>query len=88
MRTFDYERNADLVIERVLRRGNIAEWRATQAHYGKDRMLAVAEESRELTEREKAFARIYVDSNLNDPHRQGRYQAGDFVFAEKVATGR
>ena len=85
---FDYERNAELVIERVLQRGNIREWRATQQYYGKARMLAVARASRQLTEREQAFTELYVESSLNDPHRGGRYQAGDLRSTTASATGR
>jgi hypothetical protein len=85
--TFDVDRNAELVIERVLQRGNIAEWRATQSYYGKKRMLEVADRSRQLSERERDFARLFVNSSINASHAGGRYQTGDFSFTQTVAEG-
>lgn len=61
---FNYRRGATVVIERVIERGTIEEWREIVRFYGKEKVLEVAEGSRQLDARDKHFTKIFVDSNL------------------------
>jgi hypothetical protein len=61
---FDYRRSATVVIERVIERGTIPEWREILRFYGRERVLEVAEWSRQLDARDKHFTKVFVDSNL------------------------
>ncbi len=61
---FDYDRSYRIAIERVIERGNLEEWRAAQAYYGKEKFLEVAAWSRQLTKRNREFAQLFVNSNL------------------------
>lgn len=73
MDKFDFDKSWFIVVERVIERGNILEWRQTQNYYGKEKMLKVANASRQLTNRDKAFTKLYIHSNLNDPRRSTNY---------------
>ena len=53
--TFDYAAAYRLVIERVIQRGNIVEWREAQNYYGKERFLEVARSSRQLSDRDRSL---------------------------------
>ena len=64
--TFDYHRNWRLVIERVIERGSMEEWRAAQAFYGKEKFIKVVDDSRQLSSRNKNFARLFVDSTYHN----------------------
>lgn len=86
--TFDYIKSWFIVIERIIERGDIIQWRLVQDFYGKHKMLEVANTSRQLSERDKAFTRLYVNSPLNDPHRRTDYQAGNLPTPHRVAKRR
>ncbi|MEM6394946.1 MAG: hypothetical protein AAF741_01270 [Bacteroidota bacterium] len=70
---FDYSKSWFIVIERVIQRGDIIQWREVQNFYGKEKMLEVARKSKQLSKKDKAFTEIYIHSNLNDPHRTTNY---------------
>jgi hypothetical protein len=62
---FDFDRSAALVIERVIERGNMEEWREIMRYYGREKILEVARKSRQLDLRDKKFTKIYVYSDFN-----------------------
>ena len=65
---FDYDRSWRIAIERVIERGNLEEWRAVQAYYGKERLKEVVHWSRQLSPRDKDFAMLFVNSTLLAPY--------------------
>lgn len=62
--TFDYERSRKVVIERVIERGSLADWSAMVNYYGKESILEIVRDSRQLSERDKQFTHIFLDSTL------------------------
>lgn len=62
---FDFNRSSRLVIERVIERGNLKEWREMILYYGREKVLAVARQSKQLGEREKNFTEIFIDSEFH-----------------------
>jgi hypothetical protein len=55
-----------VVIERVVERGTIEQWRMMQQYYGKKKVLEVVEKSKQLSQRDKEFAKLFVNSSLHD----------------------
>ena len=62
--TFDFDRSYKIVIERVLQRGNLVDWKNILKYYGKEKILEVNEWSRQLDARDKNFTRIFIDSEM------------------------
>jgi Family of unknown function (DUF6922) len=62
---FDFDRSAAVVIERVVERGNMEEWREIMRYYGREKILEEARKSRQLDHRDKNFTEIYVYSDFN-----------------------
>ena len=62
---FDVDRSSSLVIERIIQLGTLPEWRATQQYFGMERFLEVATRSKQLSERERDFTRLFVQSDYN-----------------------
>jgi hypothetical protein len=62
---FDYLRSKKIVIERIIERGNLKEWREMLLFYGKATVLEVARNSKQLDRKEKNFTEIFVDSEFN-----------------------
>ena len=62
--TFNYDRSYKIVIERVLERGNIQQWKEILHYYGKEKILETIEWSAQLTERDKQFGRFFLDSDF------------------------
>lgn len=58
----DFSRMATVVIERVIERGNPAEWQEIVDFYGSDKILDVALQSTRLDKKHKNFTRIYLRS--------------------------
>ena len=46
--TLDYEKNAPLIIQRVLEYGDIKDWCAIRKHYGLERIVSISQEFRTL----------------------------------------
>ncbi|MBK7872865.1 MAG: hypothetical protein IPJ74_20435 [Saprospiraceae bacterium] len=65
MEHFDYEQSAAVVIERVIERGTMEEWREIIKYYGREKVLEVARDSRQLDQKHKKFTKIYVYSEYN-----------------------
>ena len=62
---FDYLRSKKIVIERIIERGNLKEWKEMLLFYGKATVLEVARNSKQLDRKEKNFTEIFVDSEFN-----------------------
>ncbi len=68
--SIDFSRLATVVIERVIERGNPAEWQEIVHFYGTKKILDVAEKSTRLDRKHKNFTRIYLQSGfIHDPQR-------------------
>ena len=65
LKNFDFDKSYFIVIERVIERGTIEQWRTMQQYYGKKKVLEVAEKSKQLSQRDKQFARLFVNSSFN-----------------------
>jgi hypothetical protein len=62
--TFYYERSYKIVIERVLERGNLNEWREMVKLYTKEQILETIDWSAQLEERDKEFSRFFLNSGF------------------------
>ncbi len=65
LKRFDYDKSARIVIERVIERGALEDWREILRYYGNTHVLDVSRNSRQLDKKNKAFTEIFVYSNLN-----------------------
>lgn len=59
---FDFVLNNRVVIERVIERGNMDDWREMVGFYGRDRILEVARSSTRLDARHKHFTKVFLPS--------------------------
>jgi hypothetical protein len=74
--SIDFSRLANVVIERVIERGNPHEWQEIVNFYGVDKILEVAENSSRLNAKHKNFARIYLQSGfIHDLQSPGHHPA-------------
>ena len=62
--TFNYEKSYKIVIERVLQRGNLDEWREMVSLYSKEQILEVIDWSAQLDERDKIFSKFFLTSEF------------------------
>lgn len=62
--TFNYKKSYKIVIERVLERGTLEEWREMVQLYTKDQILETIEWSAQLDKRDKDFSRFFLDSEF------------------------
>ena len=68
--SIDFSRLATVVIERVIERGDPAEWQEIVNYYGVGKILSVAEKSTRISPRDKNFTRIYLQSGfIHDPEK-------------------
>ena len=64
--TFNYDKSYKIVIERVLERGDLDEWREILNYYGEQKILDTIEWSAQLDERGKRFCRFFLKSDFLD----------------------
>ena len=64
LETFNYEKSYKIVIERVLERGNLEEWREMVQLYTKEQILETIEWSAQLDKRDKDFSRFFLTSEF------------------------
>lgn len=64
LNTFNYDRSKRVVIERVIERGTLKDWREIVRYFGKNEILNIARLSKQLSKRDKRFAEIFVHSSL------------------------
>lgn len=62
--TFDYDTSKAIIIERVIQRGNLKDWQIAIEMYGKDAFLQVVEDSNQLSDRDRNFTKLIIDSPL------------------------
>ena len=60
--TFDFDKSKRIVIERVIQRGNLKDWQTVFQAYGKKVLLSIARESKQLSNRDRNFTKILVNS--------------------------
>ena len=64
LETFNYEKSYKIVIERVLERGNLEEWREMVSLYKKEQILETIEWSAQLDKRDKDFSKFFLTSGF------------------------
>lgn len=62
--TFNYEKSYKIVIERVLERGNLEEWREMVNVYTREQILETIEWSAQLEQRDKDFSKFFLTSEF------------------------
>jgi len=60
----NFSKLATVVIERVIERGNIADWKALVQYYGKNKISTVAKTSTRLDDKSKNFTPIFLQSDF------------------------
>ena len=66
LETFNYEKSYKIVIERVLERGTLDEWREMVGLYSKAQILETIEWSAQLDKRDKEFSKFFLASEFLD----------------------
>jgi hypothetical protein len=64
MKKFNFDKSYKIVIERVLQRGDLQQWRAVFHFYGKEKMIETIDWSAQLEQRDKHFSRLFIKSDL------------------------
>jgi hypothetical protein len=64
LETFNYKKAYKIVIERVLERGSLDDWREMVKLYDREKILATIDWSAQLNERDKKFSRFFLDSEF------------------------
>lgn len=64
LETFNYQKSYKIVIERVLERGNLNEWREMIQVYNTQQILDAIEWSAQLDNRDKDFSRFFLTSEF------------------------
>ena len=62
--SFDFNASRNLVIERVIERGSLEDWRAIFEYYGKETIKEVALSSKQLSPKDRKFTIVFLDSTL------------------------
>ena len=61
---FNFDKSYKIVIERVLERGNMKEWRVIVRYYSKEQILETIDWSAQLEEQDKRFSRLFLNSDF------------------------
>lgn len=65
--TMDYDKHAVVVIERVIERGNLSDWKEIVRYYGQEKIKDVAQKSKRLNKKDRYFTPFFLQSGfLND----------------------
>ena len=64
LETFNYKKSYKIVIERVLERGNLEEWKEMVKLYSKEQILETIEWSAQLDKRDKDFSKFFLTSGF------------------------
>lgn len=64
LNTFNYDKSYKIVIERILERGSIEDWREMMRYYPIEKILETIDWSAQLQEREKKFSRFFLNSDM------------------------
>jgi len=63
---FNFDKSYKIVIERVLERGTLEQWREMVKYYTRAQILETIEWSAQLDKREKEFSVFFLDSDALD----------------------
>ena len=66
LETFNYVKSYKIVIERVLQRGNLIEWREMVHLYTREQILETIELIAQLDRKEKEFSRFFLNYDFLD----------------------
>jgi len=66
LKTFNYDKSYKIVIERVLERGTMEEWREIVSYYSIEKILETIEWSAQLDKRDKDFSKLFLKSDYFD----------------------
>jgi hypothetical protein len=61
---FNFKKSYKIVIERVLERGNLDEWREIVRFYGNQKIIETINWSAQLADRDKTFSIFFLNSDL------------------------
>ena len=64
--TFNWKKSYKIIIERVIQRGDLEDWRAMVHFYSHEQILATAVWSKQLDKRDKDFTKIFLKSDFLD----------------------
>jgi len=64
LETFNYDKSYKIVIERVLERDNLLEWREILNYYGEEKILNTIDWSAQLDQRGKDFSGFFLKSDF------------------------
>lgn len=64
LKSFDYVASRSIVIERIIQRGDLEDWKAMVDFYGKAAVKEVALASRQLSAKDRDFTLLFLDSTL------------------------
>lgn len=75
----DFEKLSTVIIERIIERGTMDEWKEMLRYYGKERILFVSKKSTRLDKKNKQFTPLFLDSEfiLHDSYRKGSHSTGN-----------
>ncbi|MCB0595392.1 MAG: hypothetical protein H6557_23175 [Lewinellaceae bacterium] len=62
--TVDFDQLSIVVIERIIERGTMEEWKEMLRYYGKEWILDIAEKSTRLDEKNKQFTPLFLESEF------------------------
>lgn len=62
--SFDFNNSYKIVIERVLQRGNLNDWKEIVTFYSNQQILETIEWSAQLEERDKNFSKLFLKSDF------------------------
>lgn len=65
--TFNYLKSYKIVIERVIERGNLEEWREMVQLFTREQILETIDWSVQLSKRDKDFAKFFLPSGFLQP---------------------
>jgi hypothetical protein len=63
LETFNWVKSYKIVIERILERGNLEEWKEMVKFYSRSQILETIDWSAQLDQRDKEFSRFFLDSD-------------------------
>jgi hypothetical protein len=63
LETFNYDKSYKIVIERVLERGTMENWKEIVSYYSVEKILETIDWSAQLQERDKNFSKLFLKSD-------------------------
>jgi hypothetical protein len=66
LETFNFDKSYKIVIERVLERGTMEDWKEIVNFYKKEKILETIEWSAQLDQRDKNFSKLFLNSDYFD----------------------